>query len=136
MIKAIIVDYYGVLARQVHGGWQLDAHLVNSLQNLRKSYKIGLITNSYAKTLSELDPKLDAGLFDLVLIGGATGLWKPATIVYETAAQRLDLEPQELLCIDDNAAHLEAAAQVGCIPLEYTGFASFQTQLKPLLATD
>ena len=133
MIKAIVVDYYGVLARQVHGGWKLDAHFVNLLQNLRKNYKIGLISNSYAKDLAALDPQLDTGLFDLVLISGATGLWKPATIVYETAAQKLGLSPAEILAVDDNASHLEAAAQVGLTTLPYTNFADFQTKLKPLL---
>ena len=133
MIKAIIVDYYGVLARQVHGGWQLDDHLVNLLQNLRQSCKIGLISNSYAKEVHELDPHLDAGLFDLVLIGGATGLWKPATIVYETAAQKLDLAPEQILAVDDNVSHLEAAAQVGFATLRYTNLADFQAQITRLL---
>lgn len=133
MIAAILVDYYGVLASQVRGGWQLNYELIHLLQNLKRQHKIGLISNSYARNLQELDTKLDAGLFDLVLIGGATGLWKPETIVYETAAQKLKLDPDQIIAIDDNKTHLESASKVGLQTLLYEGFDQLQTQLKAKL---
>ncbi len=133
MIAAILVDYYGVLADQVLGGWQINYELVHMLQNLKRQYKIGLLSNSYARSLEELDSKLDAGLFDLVLIGGSTELWKPETIVYETAAQRLGLEPAQILAIDDNLTHLESASNVGLATLHYVGFDKLNEQLKAKL---
>lgn len=132
MIKAILVDYYGVLAVQQKRSWVLNYQLINLLRNLKSKYKIGLLSNSYAKNVHELNPELDESLFDLVLIGGATGLWKPDVIVYETAASKLQLKLGECLVVDDSNAHLQTAKDFGIQTIFYKDLVDFQKQLKAL----
>ena len=113
-MKVLVLDYYGVLAQQKSGGWQLNTELINLLMNIKKRAKIVLVSNTYAKSPEQLNPKLDASLFDLILLAGATGLWKPDVLVYETIITKLGITPKYYLIIDDNQNHLEAAAEHIC----------------------
>lgn len=132
-MKVLVLDYYGVLAHHKSGGWQLNRELINLLMNLKKRAKIVLVSNTYAKSAAELNPKLDAGLFDLILLAGATGLWKPDVLVYETIIGKFDIPPNKYLIVDDNQNHLDAAASLGLKTHLYKDNLHFKAELEKFL---
>lgn len=65
-----------------------------------------------------------------IVISGRVGLLKPDPRIFELAAQRADLLPAELLFVDDSAANIAAAADVGFDVHHFTDPAALRPALE------
>jgi 2-haloacid dehalogenase len=74
----------------------------------------------------------EAAMFDRfldVVVSGAEKLVKPDAAIYRLALDRFGLEAESTVFIDDNAANIDGAADVGLIALHFTGEPKLRREL-------
>lgn len=107
-----------------------DYEVIDIIKKLRKKYKLGLISNGGADyirtTLQNNDLEI---LFDEVLISAEIGMLKPDLKIYKYMLDKLKLEPQETVFIDDHKNNIEAAQTLGMFGIIYTTCNNLKKQL-------
>ena len=100
----------------------LDHDLVEYLKSLRKKYIICILSNAWtgARRLFTETYHLDE-MADKIIISSEVGLVKPDIRIYELAATKLNLKPEEIIFIDDFAENIEGARQSGMNAIQFTG---------------
>jgi epoxide hydrolase-like predicted phosphatase len=63
--------------------------------------------------MSIYDPEALEGLFDAMIISGDVGLHKPQAEIYLLAAERLGIEPEDCVFVDDLRENVRGAEEVG-----------------------
>jgi 2-haloacid dehalogenase len=58
--------------------------------------------------------------FEGIVVSGDEGVAKPDAVLFRTLIDRYSLVPQETVFIDDSAANVEAAAQLGLVAVRFT----------------
>lgn len=109
-MKAIIFDCFGVF---VIG--RLNTRLVDFVKTLKPGYKIALLSNVDSKAYLEqkfLPENIDL-IFDTVVASGDEGVAKPDVRIYNIAASRLGVAPEECVMVDDIIDFCEAAEHAG-----------------------
>ncbi len=76
-----------------------------------------------------------AELFDAVTISGEVGLRKPAPEIYVLAAERLGTDPSDCVYVDDIAANLPPAAELGMATVHHVHAPDTIVELERLLDT-
>ena len=96
-------------------------HSYEVLAELKKKYKIGIITNGDEKSQAVKIDYLDMRkYFDTVIISGAFGVHKPHASIYEKAARDLGLKCEEIAFIGDTfATDIVGAVRAGMMPIWY-----------------
>src|SRR5437588_9342784 len=92
--------------------------------------RTGLISNSWGTR--RYDRRLLAELFDGIVLSGEEGIRKPAPEVYRLGAQRIGVEPEACVFVDDLPFNLEPAAALGMATVHHTSAAETAEQLKRL----
>ncbi len=102
-----------LLARFFEGD-RLDEELVVFIQGLKRSVKVGLLSNAFStlRTFLVKEWKI-IDLFDDVIISAEVGLIKPGAAIYQLALEGLDVESEEAIFVDDFAQNVEAANELG-----------------------
>jgi 2-haloacid dehalogenase len=67
--------------------------------------------------------------FEGIVISGEVGVNKPDRRIFEHLAQRFGIEPEEAVFVDDSAANIDAATDLGFCAIHFTGV----TALRPAL---
>jgi putative hydrolase of the HAD superfamily len=134
-------------------GWQLDLSampellgklairegVVARVRELRAAgYRTGLITNNVREFNASWRPQLPVDeLFEIVVDSSATGLRKPNPRIYELALERLGVQAEEAVFLDDFPVNVEGARQVGMHAiLVGEDWQQALTELDELLAVD
>lgn len=94
--------------------------LLEYIEELKSSYKIGLLSNVAKNGLSRhfTDEELDR-YFDVVVESGDIGFAKPNAQAYEITADRLGVRLDECIMIDDQDDYCEGAKRVGMKAIKY-----------------
>jgi epoxide hydrolase-like predicted phosphatase len=123
---ATIESYY----RQV----RINDELLDLILELRKKYKIGLLSNTSDNDVERFFSPADmAKYFDDVILSYRVQLTKPHPEIYQLAAQRLNVTPAECVFIDDNAHNIAGAEAVGMRGILYQDFSQFKKDLDKVL---
>lgn len=80
---------------------------------LKSHYKIGMLSNAGANWLDDIFQPWQVALFDEVLLSYQISATKPEPVMYVTIAERLGVEPEECVFIDDQARFCTGARDVG-----------------------
>lgn len=97
-------------------------YMVEVLKRIRDEYRVACLTNNIATGVGP-GMSLDAvmareiesvmGLFDFVLESSKAGVRKPDPRFYEIACEALDVEPPEVVYLDDLGINLKPARALG-----------------------
>jgi putative hydrolase of the HAD superfamily len=87
--------------------------------NFKSQYKIGLLSNAGKNWLPTLFTADQVDLFDEVVLSYQIGTTKPDPIMYQAIIDRLGVQPNECLFIDDQPHYCEAAKAVGIEAIYY-----------------
>lgn len=88
--------------------------MVTFAKELKKNYRISILSNMPEKSAYYIDEAfLFLKEFELPLYSYAYRLIKPDPAIYLTQLNRLQVEPQEVLFIDDRQVNLDAAKDLG-----------------------
>lgn len=94
--------------------------LLEYAQLLRTQYKVGMLSNiGIGGMETYFDVHDRHQLFDAVVLSGEVGMVKPQPEIYQLMAERLDVEPEECVMIDDIADNIAGAHAAGMSGIVY-----------------
>lgn len=85
---------------------------VSGINQLKEQFKTGTLSNGNIQLLEDLSKNINIE-WDSLLSGELFGCYKPNPLVYQRAAQVLQLQPSEILLVASHKYDLEAARQCG-----------------------
>lgn len=104
----------GALVSDFWRGDRIDEALVDYIRSLRSRVKTALITNAWPGTRQALEQDWGiADAFDLVVISSEVGTTKPGSQIYRLALDRLGVQAEEALLVDDFVENITGAESVG-----------------------
>lgn len=111
-----------------------DEAMIAFTQTLRPEYKVGLLSNIDIDTMAKLFPLPQrAELFDAFVMSGEVGLVKPTVEIFEYAATRLGVRPEECIMIDDLMKNIEGAELANMKGILFTSRPQLQRDLDRML---
>lgn len=99
----------------------INTELLNLISQLRKKYKIGLLTNYNFVWMKELFSiyNLDK-YFDEKIISSLCRVIKPDPKIYQIALDLFKIKPEEAIFIDDRQKNVDGGKRIGIKSLLYT----------------
>jgi len=99
----------------------LPPERVELLKNLRKNYRLFLLSNTSSIHITQVNKILEAAtgvkklddLFDKVYLSYEMGLMKPDPDIYQQVLDEQGLNAEETLFLDDNADNIASASTLG-----------------------
>ncbi|HYU59841.1 MAG TPA: HAD family phosphatase [Solirubrobacterales bacterium] len=105
--------------------------VIGAVRSLRGAgVKTGLISNSWGTGI--YDPRLLEELFDAVVISGEVGLHKPQPEIFRLGAERLGIEPEACVFVDDLRENVVGAEAVGMTAILHRDPAATVARLEEL----
>ena len=112
-----------------------NEELVAYAKTLRPHFKLAMLSNISSR--ARLDIRFEPGqldeLFDVVVASGDEGYIKPESEIYEIALQRLGVQPDECVMIDDILEFCQGAEAAGVHAIQYLNFQQAVTDLEALI---
>jgi putative hydrolase of the HAD superfamily len=116
------------------GGDRLDTELVDLLRSLRGRYRTALLSNAWDDLRQILINRWGiTDAFDEIIISAEVGLAKPDPAIYHLAAQRLGVEPQQAVFVDDMLRNVHAAREQGMHAIQFIDSQQTRLDLMALL---
>lgn len=125
-------EYYGELAMlagiepqqvraELHDGIVVNEALMHVIESYKPTHKISMLSNVAGRQrLEEIFRPEQLAVFDELILSGDIGIVKPEPRIYELAAERLGMLPEECAFIDDSESHVIGARAVGMTAELYT----------------
>jgi putative hydrolase of the HAD superfamily len=126
---------YEDLNSAIKNGEIKDENLLEYIRELKKEYKIGLLSNvtSMDSLKSRFAENELEDNFDVVVASGQIGYAKPEAEAYEITADKLGVSLSECVMIDDRDEYVNAAVGIGMKGIVYNGIDDLRKELKDIL---
>ncbi len=112
----------------------LDEELVALIRSLRPALKTGLISNAWSGLREVLHTRVPiAAAFDLIVVSAEEKIMKPDPRIYHAALDRLGVQPQEAIFLDDFSKNVDAANALGLHGIHFTSSEQAQRDIRILL---
>jgi FMN phosphatase YigB (HAD superfamily) len=99
------------------------------------TYKVGLLSNIGQEWLDDFLPEAEREqLFDAEVLSGQVAMTKPDQRIFELMAERLGVEPDECVMIDDIRENLDGAQRAGMKTVLFGSLSQAQADLARVLA--
>jgi putative hydrolase of the HAD superfamily len=125
------VEPDGLIAGML-AGLRPDQRIIQAAGRARAAgIRVGIITNSWGA--GPYDPYVGYHLherYDAVIVSGEVGIRKPDPAVYLLAAEKLGLSASACVLVDDVAANLPPAAELGMTTVHHTNTAATVQELE------
>lgn len=121
------------LVERLFAGVGPDEPMLDAVRRARVAgVRTGLISNSWGEEPA-YEPALLEELFDAVVISGEVGLHKPQPEIFRLAAERIGVEPEACVFVDDLRENCAGAEAVGMTAILHRGAERTLRQLEELL---
>ena len=123
------------LIARLFGGIAPDEAMIGAVRAAREQgFVTGLLSNSWgmATDYAALGP----GLFDAQVISAQEGMRKPDPRIYPLAAQRMELDPADIVFVDDLGFNLKPARALGMTTVLHVDAAATVPELQRLLGVE
>ena len=109
-----------VLRRDFFAGERRNDAFITFLQGLRPAYQMAALSNAWSGTRAAMGQHygLDR-LVDLMVFSDEEAMAKPDARIYHLAAERLGVQPEEAIFVDDVPRNVEAARAVGMLAVHF-----------------
>lgn len=101
---------------------------------LKQKYKIGMLSNAADNWLNEMFEPHQVGLFEEVVLSYEVGAAKPDERMYQTVVNRLGVQYDECVFIDDSERYIVAAQDLGMQGIYHTDTNETIQKIKELLS--
>ena len=115
---------------------EVNKGVFDLIQRLHGKYKLAVLSNAPPGLSQWLADWKMLDLFDTVFCSGEEGVVKPDPAAFEIILERLDLEPNEAVFIDDTLEHVKASREIGLHGILFTTAEALEKELAPLLRKD
>ena len=119
-----------------HADEAINHSVVDLMQRLHGRYKLAVLSNSPPGLSQWLADWNLLHLFDTVFCSGDEGMVKPEQAAFEITLQRLAVEPEGAVFIDDTMEHVEASLKMGLHGILFTTAEALEEELGGLLGKD
>lgn len=127
-------EQIAALREDLWGTWEVDEQVLALVDRLRGKYRVALLSNASDALEDILRERFGiSDRFDPLLSSARLGLAKPDKAVYEELLSRLQVEPHEVVYIDDAAENVATAAGLGLHVVWFVNAAELERQLEPYL---
>lgn len=117
----IVLQHYGLepesypqVYKEFFAGDTMDEVIIEYIKQLKKDYKIGLLSNAWVNARENLSRLYDfQKYFDDLVFSAEVGMRKPDERIFRLVLERLEVEPQEAIFIDDFAINITGATEIG-----------------------
>ena len=123
---------------------ELSDGFINFIEKVKDKYKLAIISNDSSRWSKYLRDKFDLNkYFDVISISGDLKIQKPDVRIFLLTTEKLGLNAEDCIYIDDREGNLEAAKNLGMKPVllnsrnvSYEGISvnSFEELAKEVLA--
>jgi len=103
-------------------------------EELAPHLKLAVVSNAAGASLRKQLTSNDLEVFDGVFISEEVGLLKPDPKFFEFALEKLGVNAQEAVFVDDHQKYLDGAQSVGLQTILYTDFTNLKSQLGLLIS--
>jgi putative hydrolase of the HAD superfamily len=110
-----------------------DLNLLNFMRGLRKTVKVGLISNAWSGLRPWIVSEKFEDAFDAMIISAEAGVMKPDARIYQIALEKLGADPAEAVLLDDFLKNVEGARAVGMAAIHFTRPEQALQELEQLL---
>ena len=107
--------------------------LLEYIEEIKPRYKIGFLSNVGKNRLSELFTDHQLSLFDEMTLSYELGASKPDPVTYEYTADKLGVQLEECMFVDDTRSYCEGAEAVGMTAILYRDFDTFKMEMDKLV---
>lgn len=115
---------------------QPNSELIDYFRALRPRYRTALLSNSFVGAREKEQERYQfAELVDLIIYSHEVGLLKPDPRIYRLTWERLGVQPEEMIFLDDNEPAIEAAKRLGIHAICFQNNAQVITEIEALLQT-
>ena len=87
---------------------------------LKGNYKLGVLSNASHDVLDGIFSPEQQSLFDEAISSYHVGLTKPDPKMFLLMCERLGVQPEECILVDDQQRHFDVAKALGFTPILYT----------------
>ena len=112
----------------------IDHELLDYIRSLRKTYKLGMISNAWSGLRPWIVSKKFEDAFDVIVTSAEVGVMKPDPRIYQVALEQLDMAPAEAVLLDDFIENVKAARSFGMQAIHFIQPDQALNELKQLLA--
>ncbi|MEI6626984.1 MAG: HAD-IA family hydrolase [bacterium] len=95
-------------------------------------YKLGILSNNTPEAAKTIEGFNWEDIFEVIIVSAKVGLSKPNPKLFNMFIQELNIEPQELVFIDDTENSLKTAKEVGFYPISYKGIIELKAELNKI----
>jgi len=118
------------VSKHIKGIHQRNEMLLDYTQELRRRYKVGLLSNIGPGSMDAFFNKEERdALFDAAVLSGEEHMTKPDPHIFELTAERMGLQPGECIMIDDVEENCAGADAAGMIPILYQSNAQVEAEI-------
>jgi HAD superfamily hydrolase (TIGR01509 family) len=122
-----MLNYYTKISSQFIKKQKLYPGVKNILKNLKKKYKLALVTSTLSKlTENVLNHFSIKKFFDVVIDGEMIKNPKPAPDAVLLACKKLKIKPGEAVYVGDNFQDVKAGKKAGCSTIAITTTSSIE----------
>ncbi len=115
----------------------LDRDLVDFIRSLRSLYKVGLLSNAFSNLRVMLTEIWGiSNVFDDMVISAEVGLVKPDPSIFLLSVNRLKIEPEEAIFVDDFYHNVEGARAVKMNAIHFRNAAQARDELERALGVE
>ena len=109
----------------------LNVELADYFRNLRPRFKTAIISNSFAGAREkEAEHYQFDTICDFIIYSHEVGLRKPDPQIFTLACERLGLQPQEIIFVDDHADVYASAVDMGMHCFEFKNNAQIMAEIE------
>jgi putative hydrolase of the HAD superfamily len=122
------------MSRKATIGEAIDMSLIRFIRAHKTGNKMGLLSNGWPSTRCFLDERWHiADIFDDMIISAEVGLAKPDRRIYQLALDRLGVEAEQTIFIDDFDENIRGARELGIHGIHFQDPQAVLEELKDLL---
>lgn len=123
------------LIERMFAGSEPEQEMLDAVLRARQAgLRTGLVSNSWGTR--RYDREQLAELFDGVVISGEEGMRKPTPEIYELGAERIGIEPEACVFVDDLPFNLSPASELGMATVHHTSPKQTISELERLLGVE
>lgn len=113
-----------------------DWTLLRYIKSLKPKYKTAMLSNVGEGFLGRIfdDEHPEKDFFDVVIASAEIAIMKPDPRSFKITAERLGVEPEECIMIDDQQRHIDGAKSVSMQGIVYKDFEQMKVELQNILA--
>ena len=112
---------------------QVIPEMIELVKRLKKEqFKIGLLSNNSSQESVRMRDQGLYDCFDVILISGEIGFSKPDPAAFNLLAERLGVQTNEMIFVDDTERSLSTAEEVGFTPILFKNHDQVVKELEKL----